>query len=159
MGIPPIALSPGPVGLSEPDEHDRAEPVVPEQSRQRPGNWGPVAPPAVSGIVYDFGGLVVVAAICLYLVVMADAGPTVGILLPVAVGCALLTDEQPSAAAPLPGLIAQRGNQRPALAALDLLSTVRLDGHRDVPDDLLDGLDWPTPIAGAHRAPLAEART
>ncbi|MGA9361752.1 MAG: type VII secretion protein EccE, partial [Mycobacterium sp.] len=73
--------------------------------------------------------------------------------------CALLTDEPPSAAAPLPGLTPQRGNQRPALAALDLLSTQRLDGHTGVPDDLLTRLDWPTPLAGAHRAPLAEART
>jgi type VII secretion protein EccE len=77
----------------------------------------------------------------------------------VAVGCALLTDEQPSGAAPLPGLTAQRGNQRPALAALDLLSTERLDGHTVVSDRLLDGLDWPCPVAGAHRAPLAETRT
>jgi len=77
----------------------------------------------------------------------------------VAVGCALLTDEQPAAAAPLPGLTAQRGNQRPALAALDLLSTERLDGHTSVSHDPLDGLDWPCPVAGAHRAPLAETRT
>ncbi len=77
----------------------------------------------------------------------------------VAVGCALLTDEQPPAAAPLSGLTAQRGNQRPALAALDLSSTERLDGHTGVSADLLQRLDWPTPVAGAHRAPLAEART
>ena len=77
----------------------------------------------------------------------------------VAVGCALLTDEQPLAAAPLSGLTAQRGNQRPALAALDLLSTERLNGHTSVSADLLQRLDWPTPVAGAHRAPLAEART
>ena len=77
----------------------------------------------------------------------------------VAVGCALLTDEQPPAAAPLSGLTAQRGNQRPALAALDLLSTERLDGHTGVSADLMQRLDWPTPAAGAHRAPLAEART
>ncbi|MGO9152777.1 type VII secretion protein EccE [Mycobacterium sp.] len=74
----------------------------------------------------------------------------------VAVACALLTDAPPPAAAPMPGLTPQRGNQRPALAALDLLSTRRLDGHTSVPDDLLAGLDWPTPLAGAHRAPLAE---
>jgi type VII secretion protein EccE len=77
----------------------------------------------------------------------------------VAVACALLTDEPPSAATPLAGLTPQRGNQQPALAALDLLSTQRLDGHTSVPDDLLTRLDWPTPPAGAHRAPLAEART
>jgi type VII secretion protein EccE len=76
----------------------------------------------------------------------------------VAVGCALLTDAPP-AAAPLSGLNLQRGNQRLALAALDLLSTERLDGHASVSDDLLRRLDWPTPVAGAHRAPLAEART
>lgn len=71
-----------------------------------------------------------------------------------AVGCALLTDEQPSVA-PLPGLTLQRGNQRPALAALDLLSTERLDGHTGVSDNLLRRLEWPIPVAGAHRAPLA----
>jgi type VII secretion protein EccE len=75
----------------------------------------------------------------------------------VAVACALLTDAPP-AGAPLPGLTAQRGNQRPALTALDLLSTQRLDGHTSVPDDLLARLDWPTPLAGAHRASVAEAR-
>ncbi len=76
----------------------------------------------------------------------------------VAVACALLTDEQPSAGVPFAGLIAQRGNQQPALAALDLLSTQRLDGHTSAPEDLLAKLDWPTPLAGAHRAPLtAEA--
>ncbi|BBZ37039.1 type VII secretion protein EccE [Mycobacterium conspicuum] len=77
----------------------------------------------------------------------------------VAVACALLTDAPPSAAAPLAGLTAQRGNQRPALAALDLLSTERLDGHTAASDDLLKRLDWPCPVAGAHRAPLAEAGT
>jgi hypothetical protein len=41
--------------------------------------------------------------------------------------------------------------------ALDLLSTQRLDGHKSVPADFLTGLDWPTPLAGAHRAPLSEA--
>jgi ESX secretion system protein EccE len=75
----------------------------------------------------------------------------------VAVACALLTDAPPPAAAPLPGVTPQRGNQWPALAALDLLSTERLDGHTSVPDDLLGRLDWPTPVAGAHRAPLTEA--
>jgi type VII secretion protein EccE len=77
----------------------------------------------------------------------------------VAVACALLTDAPPPAAASLRGLTPQRGNQWPALAALDLLSTERLDGHTSVPDDLLTGLDWTTPVAGAHRAPPAEART
>ena len=77
----------------------------------------------------------------------------------VAVACALLTDAPPPAAAPLPGLTPQRGSQRPALAALDLLSTQRLDGHAGLADDLLGRLDWPCPVAGAHRAPLAEAKT
>jgi type VII secretion protein EccE len=77
----------------------------------------------------------------------------------VAVACALLTDAPPPAGAPLPGLTPQRGNQGPALTALDLLSTQRLDGHTSVPADLLTRLDWPTPLAGAHRAPLTEART
>jgi type VII secretion protein EccE len=77
----------------------------------------------------------------------------------IAVACAMLTDGPPPAATPLPGVTPQRGNQRPALAALDLLSTERLEGHTAVPDDLLRNLDWPTPLAGAHRAPLAEART
>jgi type VII secretion protein EccE len=69
----------------------------------------------------------------------------------VAVACAVLTDAAPPAAAPLAGLTSQRGNHRPALAALDLSSTQRLDGHTDLPADLLRRLDWPTPLAGAHR--------
>jgi type VII secretion protein EccE len=75
----------------------------------------------------------------------------------VAVACALLTDAPPPAAAPLPGLMPQRGNHRTALTALDLSSTQRLDGHTRVPADLLTRLDWPTPLAGVHRAPLTEA--
>ena len=78
----------------------------------------------------------------------------------VAAACAFLTDTPPPAAAPLAGLIPQRGNQLPALAALDLLSTQRLDGHTAEPAGLLAELVCPTPEAGAHRAPLAEpART
>ncbi|MCV7088739.1 type VII secretion protein EccE [Mycobacterium interjectum] len=78
----------------------------------------------------------------------------------VAAACAFLTDMPPVGGAPLAGLIPQRGNQRPALAALDLLSAQRLDGHADEPAGLLAGLVWPTPEAGAHRAPRAEtART
>jgi len=72
----------------------------------------------------------------------------------VAVACAFLTDAQPTGAAPLAGLTRQGGNQLPALLAMDLLSTQRLDGHTDVPGDLLTRLDWPTPEPGAHRAPL-----
>jgi type VII secretion protein EccE len=75
----------------------------------------------------------------------------------VAVACAFRTDTQPGRAAPLPGLTPQRGNHQPALLALDLLSTQRLDGHTEMPADLLPRLDWPTPAAGAHRAPLTEA--
>ena len=74
----------------------------------------------------------------------------------IAAACAFLTDTPPAGAAPLGGLTPQRGNHRPALAALDLLSTQRLDGHTDEPVGLLARLAWPTPEAGAHRAPLAE---
>lgn len=78
----------------------------------------------------------------------------------VAAACAFLTDTPPAGAAPLAGLTPQRGNHRSALAALDPLSTQRLDGHTDEPAGLLARLAWPTPEAGAHRAPLAEtART
>ena len=72
----------------------------------------------------------------------------------VAVACAFLTDAQPTGAAPFAGLTRQGGNHLPALLAMDPLSTRRLDGHTDVPGDLLAGLDWPTPEPGAHRAPL-----
>ena len=58
----------------------------------------------------------------------------------VAAACAFRTEEQPGAAAPLPGLIPQRGNHGPALMALDPLSTRRLDGHTDAPADLLTRL-------------------
>lgn len=75
----------------------------------------------------------------------------------IAAACAFLTDTAPKGAAPLAGLTPQRGNHRPALAALDLLSTQRLDGHTDAPADLLTRLRWPTPATGAHRAPRAEA--
>ncbi|WP_156687490.1 type VII secretion protein EccE [Mycobacterium sp. Marseille-P9652] len=70
----------------------------------------------------------------------------------VAAACAFGTETRPAASAPLPGLIPQRGNHRPALAALDLASTRRLDGHTDVPAGMLAGLDWPMPAGGAHRA-------
>jgi ESX secretion system protein EccE len=74
----------------------------------------------------------------------------------IAVACAFLTDAAPEGAAPVTGLTPQRGNQLPALMALDLLATQRLDGHTDAPAGLLEGLDWPTPAAGAHRAPRTE---
>ncbi|WAJ45744.1 type VII secretion protein EccE [Mycobacterium sp. Aquia_216] len=85
------------------------------------------------------------------------AGPRSGDQNTVAAACAFLTDTPPEGALPVAGLIPQRGNQGPALAALDLLSTQRLDGHTDPPGDLLARLDWPTPVAGAHRALRTEA--
>ena len=86
------------------------------------------------------------------------AGPTRSGARPtVAVACALVTDALPGAAAPLPGMTPQRGNHWPALMALDLLSTQRLDGHAEAPAELLTRLHWPTPATGAHRAPLTEA--
>jgi type VII secretion protein EccE len=77
----------------------------------------------------------------------------------VAAACAFRTDAAPDSAAPVAGLTLERGNQRPALQALDPLSTWRLDGHVAAPADLLARLEWPTPAVGAHRAPLAEADT
>jgi type VII secretion protein EccE len=70
----------------------------------------------------------------------------------VAVVAAFVTDERPAGATPLAGLAPQRGHQRSALQALDLLSTQRLDGHADAPAGLLTRLNWPTPAPGAHRA-------
>ncbi len=75
----------------------------------------------------------------------------------IAAACAILTDAPPGGAAPLPGLTPQGGNPRPALVALDLLSTQRLKGHTDAPPDLLTRLRWPTHATGAHRAPRTEA--
>jgi hypothetical protein len=83
----------------------------------------------------------------------------------VAAACAFRTEAQPGGAAPLAGLTPERGNQLPALMALDLLSTQRLDGHTAAPADLLASLNWPirptrpTRPTGAHRAPLTEAAT
>jgi hypothetical protein len=74
----------------------------------------------------------------------------------IAAACAFLTETPPQHGAPLGGLTPQGGNQRPALAALDLLSTQRLDGHTDAPADLLARLHWPAPAAGAHRASRTE---
>lgn len=70
----------------------------------------------------------------------------------IAAACAFLTETPPSRDSPLAGLTLQGGNQRPALTALDLLSTQRLDGHTDAPADMLTRLHWPTPAGGAHRA-------
>lgn len=75
----------------------------------------------------------------------------------VAVACAFQTDTPPDRKAPLDGLTPQRGNHLPALTALDLLSTTRLDGHTTAPADLLAQLYWPTLVGGAHRAPSAAA--
>jgi type VII secretion protein EccE len=75
----------------------------------------------------------------------------------IAAACAFLTESPPQHGVPLGGLTPQGGNQRPALAALDLLSTQRLDGHTDAPADLLARLHWPAPAAGAHRASRTEA--
>lgn len=78
----------------------------------------------------------------------------------VAAACAFQTDTPPDRGVPVAGLTPQRGNHWPALMALDLLSTQRLDGHTDAPANLLPRLDWPTLAGGAHRAPLTEtART
>lgn len=70
----------------------------------------------------------------------------------VAVACAFQTDTAPDRRAPLAGLTPQRGNHLPALTALDLLSTTRLDGHTAAPADLLSRVHWPTLVGGAHRA-------
>lgn len=75
----------------------------------------------------------------------------------VAAACALRTDWRPGGTAPVAGLLPQHGNHVPALTALDPRSTRRLDGHTDAPADLLTRLHWPTPTAGAHRAPLTNA--
>jgi type VII secretion protein EccE len=91
--------------------------------------------------------------------VLEIAGPGSGNRNTIAAACAFCTDTPPQAGAPLPGMTPERGNHQPALAALDLLSTQRLDGHTDAPADLLMRLRWPTRPAGAHRAPRAASRT
>jgi type VII secretion protein EccE len=64
-----------------------------------------------------------------------------------AVACALRTDGPSTASGPLPGLIAQSGNHRPALAALHPLSTRRLAGHTALPEALLlTRLRWPSTV-------------
>lgn len=70
----------------------------------------------------------------------------------VAAACALRTDAAPNGAAPVAGLTLERGNQRPALQALDPLSTRRLDGHTQAPADLLERLDWPATTQGPVEA-------
>ncbi|MDM4143205.1 MULTISPECIES: type VII secretion protein EccE [Mycobacterium] len=72
----------------------------------------------------------------------------------VAVACAFQTEAGPDGKAPVDGLIPQRGNHLPALTALDLLSTRRLDGHIAAPADLLSQVYWPTLAGGAPGASL-----
>ncbi|OBF64200.1 type VII secretion protein EccE [Mycobacterium sp. 852002-51971_SCH5477799-a] len=84
---------------------------------------------------------------CTALEIAGDKGtPTV------AVACAFQTETGPDGKAPVTGLTPQRGNHLPALTALDLLSTRRLDGHAPAPENLLAQLHWPTLLGGAHRA-------
>jgi type VII secretion protein EccE len=65
-----------------------------------------------------------------------------------AVACAFHTDAPPAAGGPLPGLISQSGNHRPALTALHPLSTHQLDGHVALPEALLlSRLRWPSTVA------------
>lgn len=87
------------------------------------------------------------------------AGSGSGAPYTVAAACAFRTDDALGGAAPVAGLTLEAGNQRPALQALDPLSTRRLDGHVEAPGDLLARLNWPTPVVGAHRAPASEAAT
>lgn len=65
-----------------------------------------------------------------------------------AVACAIRTDAPPAAGGPLPGLISQSGNHRPALTALHPLSSQPLDGHVALPEALLlTRLRWPSALA------------
>jgi type VII secretion protein EccE len=73
-----------------------------------------------------------------------------------AVACALRTDAPPAAGGPLPGLISQSGNHRPALTALHPMSTQLLDGHGTLPEALLLArLRWPSSIAQQPISPQA----
>ncbi len=71
-----------------------------------------------------------------------------------AVACAFRTDARPGAGGPLPGLISQSGKQRAALAALDPLSSQRLDDHVALSESLLlERLRWSSTTqsaAGRH---------
>lgn len=69
-----------------------------------------------------------------------------------AAACAFRTVGQPEAAPPLAGLTSQGGNHRPALAALDPVSTQRLDGHTRVAAEMLAALDWPAAVTEAVTA-------
>lgn len=75
----------------------------------------------------------------------------------VAVASAFQTDTGPGRKAPLDRLIPQRGNHLAALAALDLLSTRRLDGHTAASADLLAQLHWPTLVGGVYGSPRGDA--
>jgi type VII secretion protein EccE len=78
----------------------------------------------------------------------------------IAVACAFQTEAPLDEAAPPAGLTPQRGNHLPALTALDLLSTRRLDGHTEAPAGLLSRLDWPALAGAPDQASLTEtART
>lgn len=80
-----------------------------------------------------------------------------------AAACAFRAGAKPGSAPPLAGLVAQHGNHRAALTALNPLSTQRLDGHTRLTGHLLGRLNWPTTIypMGAKRSagePLRTAR-
>lgn len=80
-----------------------------------------------------------------------------------AAACAFRGGAKPGSAPPLAGLVAQHGNHRAALIALNPLSTRRLDGHTRLTGDLLGRLKWPTsmnPMADnrSAREPLRPAR-
>jgi type VII secretion protein EccE len=73
-----------------------------------------------------------------------------------AVACAFRTDAPPGATPPCARLTAQHGNHRPALRALDPVSTQRLDGHTGPHGDLLAALAWPSaqpPVTVSAAAP------
>lgn len=71
----------------------------------------------------------------------------------IAAACAFVEDAPPGATAPVAGLGNQHGNQRPALTALELSSTQRLEGHERTTPALLAQLLWPTPNRqSVHRA-------
>lgn len=76
----------------------------------------------------------------------ADRGRTI------AVACALRTEKRPGRTAPLSGLTPHSGHHRPALIALDPLAAQRLDGHTELPADLLARLRWPATTTAAVRA-------
>lgn len=71
----------------------------------------------------------------------------------ITVGAAIRTADRPSAKAPLAGLIPVRGRHRPALAALNPLSTERLDGTpTNPPQALLSSVEHEIPQEAGHPA-------